>query len=412
MARILIVSSAHLSRNPRVVKEATTLAQAGHRVEVLTICNHPRWEAFDRALLASAPFCRTALDFLRPGFAARSAAFVWRLRTRLAREAVRRFRYESPWSLGPAGPLLRRALACPADLTIVHNELPAWIGVHLLQAGRRVAADFEDWYSENLSPSERRFRPLRLLRRIEETLLRQAAYTSAPSAVFSAALAQRFRCQPPLVLTNSGWLQPATVRAASARPMPRLVWCSQTVGPGRGLEEFLEIWGRTQRFSQITLIGEIREDYRNRLLAAVPPAARGRLAFQDYVSPNSLPSLLAQHDIGLALEASTPRNRDLAVGNKILQYLNAGLAVLATPTAGHREVLAEAIGAGVIVDFRSPEAMVPVLDGLLEEPGLLQAMQGAARMAAERRFCWNQEAPKLVAAVASALGASSCGPLH
>ena len=405
MARILIVSSAHLSRNPRVVKEATSLAQVGHEVEVLTISNYPPAEELDRALLAQAPFRRTTIDFLRPGPVARSASLVRRLHTRLAREAVRLLHHESPWSLGPAGPLLRQALARPADLTIVHNELPAWIGVRLLWAGRRVAADLEDWYSEDLLPSDRRSRPLRLLRLVEGTLLRQAAYTSVPSAVLAAALAEQYWAPIPLVLTNAAWLQPAPLRSPAGPHGPRLVWFSQTIGPGRGLEEFLGIWSRTLPPSRITLVGGAHPAYRDQLLAAVPPPLRSRVFFQELVPPDQLPALLAQHDVGLALEPATPRNKDLAVSNKILQYLNAGLAVLATATAGQREVLAEAAGAGEFIDLHSPATAHELLDGLLADDARLQAMQRAARVAAARRFCWECEAPKLVAAVAAALTA-------
>ncbi len=410
MARILIISSTHLSRNPRTFKEATTLGRAGHDVEVLTISNRRRSEELDRELLRGAPFQRTTLDFLQPAVAARAGGLWRRLRTRLARAAVRRLRRESPWSLGPAGPLFRLARDRPADLTIVHNELPAWIGMRLLEAGRKVAADFEDWYSEDLPPSDRAWRPLRLLRQIEAALLRQAAYASTTSDALAAALAERYRGKPPLVLTNSGPLQPAPSRDDGPRAVPRLVWFSQTIGPGRGLEEFLSLWSRTLRASRVTLIGEVRPDYRSRLEAGLPPDFRARLSFQAFAPPGRLPELLAGHDIGLALEPAGPPNKDLTISNKILQYLNAGLAVLATATAGHREVLKAAPDSGELLDLQAPVPAAALVDRLLADAARLRAMQVAARTAAEQRFCWEREEPKLLAAVETALAADPGAP--
>lgn len=37
---ICIVTSKHISYNPRVVKEADALTKAGHTVIVVTVCNH------------------------------------------------------------------------------------------------------------------------------------------------------------------------------------------------------------------------------------------------------------------------------------------------------------------------------------------------------------------------------------
>ena len=42
--KILILTSAHLCRNPRVVKEATTLGAAGYDVTVMSISVQPRFE--------------------------------------------------------------------------------------------------------------------------------------------------------------------------------------------------------------------------------------------------------------------------------------------------------------------------------------------------------------------------------
>ena len=65
---------------------------------------------------------------------------------------------------------------------------------------------------------------------------------------------------------------------------------------------------------------------------------------RDIVPNGELLSRISEHDIGLATEIPLIRNKDLTVSNKILHYLVAGLAVIATNTAGQREVAAQAPG--------------------------------------------------------------------
>ena len=186
--RILIITNGHLCRNPRPLKEAETLGRAGYDVTVLAVRNHAASEITDRDLLQGAPFRHESVDLL-PGFATgRVTVFQRRLLLWAARRAAAKTGLATIRALGPAGALLRRARRLPADLTIVHNEVPHWVGTRLLDDGRRVAADFEDWHSEDLLPAQRAQRPLGLLRRVEQTLLTQAVHTTTTSHALAAAL--------------------------------------------------------------------------------------------------------------------------------------------------------------------------------------------------------------------------------
>src|SRR6185369_12705024 len=102
---------------------------------------------------------------------------------------------------------LRRARAFPADLTIVHNEVAHCVGVRLLDAGRRVAADIEDWHSEDLLPQDRLRRPLALIRATECALLQRAAHTTTTSHALASGLQARYGGQRPEVISNSFPLQ-------------------------------------------------------------------------------------------------------------------------------------------------------------------------------------------------------------
>ena len=201
--------------------------------------------------------------------------------------------------------MLFSARAHAADLTIVHNEIAHWAGTRLLREGRRVAADIEDWHSEDLLPEARAHRPIGQLRAIERTLLHDCVYTTTTSAALAAALHATHGGRKPEVITNSFPLQAAPRRGAPGEP-PTLVWFSQTLGPGRGIEEFLAAWRATSQPSRVLLVGEAAPAYVAELLGALPAERRDRLTVQGLVAPDALPALLAQQDVGLALEPTSP----------------------------------------------------------------------------------------------------------
>jgi glycosyltransferase involved in cell wall biosynthesis len=401
MKSILIVTSGPLCRNPRVLKEATSLGNAGFDVTVATIANIERFEIYDRVLLNGAPFRVRALDRLPGQPARRLLALVERARSWAARRAIGSG-VERPESLGPYGALLRLSLSIRADLTIVHTELPFCVGVALQARGRAVATDFEDWHSRDLLPAARRGRPLRLLADAERVLMNRSVYTTAPSDAMAAALREAYGGPLPVVIPNTFPLQPEPRRIPRNSP-PSFFWFSQTIGEGRGLEEFVGGWALSKAPSSICLLGDVSDSFRDTLLGIVPPGRRELMKFLPITSPENLPSVIAEHDIGLALEHGFPESRNLTATNKIFQYLNAGLAVLATPTVGQREVLSMAPGCGELIDLGAPAALADQIDLMLSNPSQLAAMGSAARAAAVLHFSWEKSSPLLIEAVTTAI---------
>jgi glycosyltransferase involved in cell wall biosynthesis len=204
-----------------------------------------------------------------------------------------------------------------------------------------------------------------------------------------------------VVISNSFPLQPDPHRGAPGQP-PVFFWFSQTLGAGRGLELFLAAWRQTREPSRLVLLGQPTPGFDQRLLSRLPAEWHSRVAFLPLVPPADLPGVIARHDVGLALEQPFIVNRNLTITNKILQYLNAGLAVVASDTAGQREVLARRPEAGVIVEMHETTYLAETLDRLLADKGALIRRQAAARQLAEDTYCWERETPNLLALVARA----------
>lgn len=399
--KILILTSGPLCRNPRPLKEAWTLGESGYEVTVITVARDPNLEAMDRELLQRAPFRKSVVDLVGHAGRGWTRSFVQRTKTRIARSGVR-IGIQSAEAVGPHGALLRLARAHPADLTIAHTEVGLCVARDLATEGRRVAVDFEDWHSEDLLASDRAARPLRLLRQVELELLRHAVFCTTTSASMAAALQSVSNGPPPVVITNSFPLQPCPANRIPAQT-PSLLWFSQTIGPGRGLEQFIDAWSSSHTKSRLCLLGNVDQAYRAHLVQRAASHRRDAIEYLPIVPPWELPAVIARHDVGLALEAVSPRSRDLTITNKMLQYLNAGLPIIATRTAGQSEVLSRAPDAGVGIDLEETAAVAAQLDSLLTNRERLSSMARAARVAAETIYCWEREAPRLQAAVDAAL---------
>ncbi len=387
-----------------MLKEATALGNAGYEVTVLTVSWLPAYRNLDLDLVQGLPFHLQTVDFTDRSPRARILAMGWRARTRVARTLVRRFGWELPTALGPAGTLLRRARDIPSDLVIAHTELPLWIADRFLSEGRRVGIDLEDWHSEDLLPEDRKHRPIRLLRQVESDLLRRSTCTFTTSEAMADALVEAYGCPRPVVVRNVFPLQPVSriERPSGAGPV-NFIWFSQTVGPGRGLEEFLELWKRTSVPSRIHLLGETRDGYLQELTGSLEPARRQRILNHPPVPPRELPQHLTDFDIGLALELRQPRSRDLTITNKLFQYFNAGLAVVATGTTGQKEIMDRIPAAGLCLSESDLPSRAKQLDAFLADPGRICAAQTAARAAAVREYCWEKEQGRLLEAVDRAL---------
>jgi len=397
--RILIVTSGALSRNPRPAKEAVTLARAGYEVTVLRPSEGPHYDRLDEELKTDAVYRD---EFISPESGTR-ARTLDRLRRWLAIRALR-LGIEHPASVGASRTLLTRARKIPADLTIVHNEAALWAGMQLMREGRNVAGDIEDWYSQDLEEQDRRHRPLKLLERSEKIMLHHAAYVSTTSESMSAALHQRFGGNPAHVITNSFPLQPnPRNEQPTAEGPPTFFWFSQTVGPGRGLEAFLASWTQMSAPSRLVLLGQPSPGYLDHLLSPLSELQRKRVEVLNLVSPSALPQVIARHDLGLALEKATPANKNHTISNKILQYLNAGLAIVATATAGQSEVFQRSPGVGLLIGQEDSLNLARKLDALVLDRVRLSRCQKAARLLAEERYCWEIETPRLLKLVRDAL---------
>jgi len=274
----------------------------------------------------------------------------------------------------------------------------------------RVGVDFEDWFSEDLRADDGESERMRWLQELERRLARECAYAVTTSKALSDALAQHYSAPQPAVVYNVfPFAETGAVdniyRDRKNLSLPSIHWFSQTIGPGRGLEMFFEAARDVTVPFEVHLRGNVAANHAESFKQLIPLRMRERVFVHPTVPNDELLSRISEHDIGLALETSARASRNLSITNKLFQYLQGGLAVLATRTEGQVEVFNEAPGIGLLVDNDDTAGLANALSIFLADRQRLEAAQLASIRAAERTFCWERQRDAIIQRAARALAA-------
>ncbi len=127
---------------------------------------------------------------------------------------------------------------------------------------------------------------------------------------------------------------PPTARPRSATT--ELAWLSATIGPGRGLEDVFAAMHRLPTAVRLHLYGTLPGDYAGWFETHAGGLLRqGRVVLEPLPAADRVMATLARHNVGLTVDQNDCVNRSLTVCNKLFLYLQAGLACVASDTAGH-----------------------------------------------------------------------------
>jgi glycosyltransferase involved in cell wall biosynthesis len=392
--RLCLIGATHPCHNPRLIREADSLVEAGHQVRVVAPCFMPELEQKDRRLTVGRSWRLEQVDY-RPGSWRRLYPYVvTRGRQRLARQVFIRLgtTMAATRAYTPALPeLVRLAAREPADWFIAHSQ-PA-LPVAAAAAKRwnaRLGFDCEDVLAEVDNGAAH------IVRLIEGTYIPTCEYVTTPSQHIADRLGREYRVRDPVVLHNvfptrlAETLSPPAER--SVAPRLRLHWFGQTIGPGRGIEEAVEALGLLGNDAELHLRGTVAEGFRSftETLARRYQVV-DRVVFHPPVDHDELIATMGDFHVGLALERAQHGNYALTVTNKLFAYLLSGLAVAATDTPGQQTILGQIPEAGFLYSAGSVRDLAAGLRRWLQDPSALRNAQQAAWDAARRRFCWDVE---------------------
>jgi glycosyltransferase involved in cell wall biosynthesis len=383
----------HPSHNPRLLREADTLADAGYEVRVVSPSYMPELALKDQRQFAGRKWRLEQVDYSPVGWRGKTRSVVIRGRRRLAQSAFEKSGglKLAQYAYTAAFPELT-ALASrePADWFIAHAHAALPVAA---RAAKRWNAglgfDCEDLLT--MSGTD----PVDIVKLIEERYLPLCDYVSVPSQAMASQLVKWYGIPTPIVLYNvfplslaEGMLSPLQRRRAGNAL--RLHWFSQTIGEGRGIEEVIEAATLLDGDVELHLRGVPARGY-EAVISSLARRQGVKLKLHGLVDHDDLIKTMDQFDVGLALERPDHGNYALTVTNKIGSYLLAGLAVVATDTPGQREVLGRIPAAGVLYPAGSPQRLADALRPWLDDRQALAKVQQAAWDAARTRFCWDIE---------------------
>lgn len=405
MALAMVLSLSHIPADSRVLRQCRSLSGAGLDVvgigtaaldgsigsaepNVLrhhVLCGAPRWDAPARfraglRLLMNRPFLTEdrafALARQLPGI----DGLVSGARTFLA---------------SPAARAARIRLVVANDWT----SLPAAIAVH-----RETNASFH-YDTHELAVSEHWERRIwrllfpPLIRRIEETALKQARSVSCVSSGIARRLAETYKLAlPPAVVRNVPDKPPLAPKPVG-RPIK--VIYHGLLKSNRGLDDLLLSAARWSDEFHLTIRGRapnprFGEELRRRVASL---GLEARVAVVDATAPDQVICAANDADIGVFLPPIESLQNRYALPNKLFEYLHAGLMVIVPGGTDMGDLVAGA-GAGLALDPPAASRLAELFPSLT--PDLVMRHKEAAHAAAAQ-LCWATEQHRFLRALGLAI---------
>ncbi|MGE0702691.1 MAG: hypothetical protein AB7F99_02905 [Vicinamibacterales bacterium] len=395
--RVCLVTTGQPSTNPRAVKEADALSEAGYDVRLIGAHWAPWADAADRRLLASRQWPAEVIDWRResaPGLFWKS-----RIRHRAARACMALPGLSSMClssAVSRVTPELTKAASrVAAELFIAHNlgALPAaWTASR--RCGALLGFDAEDFHSGEFPPDEQSRRRT-AVERAERHYLPRCDYVTAASQGIAEAYATLSGSQPVVILNVFPLAsRPPARRPTGAHGPLTIYWFSQTIGPSRGLEDAVRAMGLLDDGEvELHLRGVWQAGYREQLTRVATHAgvSRDRLVSHDPGDADEMVRLAAAFDVGLAIEPGTTPNSDILLSNKVFTYLLAGNAVVLTRTSGQQRLLPSIDRCAVACDAGDERALALLLKAWARDRHALEDARAASWEYGTRRYNWDSE---------------------
>lgn len=397
--KIVLITTTQLSLNPRLIKEADTLVDAGHDVTVL-YAYWNKWGAeFDKSLMttkkwkavciAGDPEINWVIYFL--------SRVIHNLALKFSRKFKSKFLADSAISRSSFF-LKHAAKKYIADLYIGHNPgaLPAT--VLAAQVNKKFCGfDAEDFHRNEMSDNKKD--PDVILKTwLEDNYFPQLDFLSTSSSFIASAYKKLFPNIDFIVLMNvfpsiSNIPEPVY---NGHRPI-RLFWFSQTIGVKRGLEDIINALNLLKNYPfELHLLGYLPEETKINYIDKLINANMVQVFFHPPIPSDRLTSFSSQFDIGLALEPAFSANNDMALSNKIFTYIQGGLAIAASDTKAQYQLLSEFPSIGKFYQKGNANALADILLFYHQNRDKLVETRKAAFKAAKDELNWENESQKFL----------------
>jgi len=404
--------------NPRLVKEADALTEAGYKVLVIAP-DFSEWAA-----VADEEYLGRSWEIVeRPRYGPLSPRLkrISELARRLiAGFATQKLGIRTPWFVNaawhPATPLLvAAAKRHKADLYIAHlvAALPA-AAIAARHHNALYAFDAEDFHLGEFAVLPSNDSKKQLVKLIEGRYLADCAYVTAASPLIADAYSDTYGISIPNVVLNVFPLAQAPKCCppqGSISQTRSVYWFSNVIGPHRGLECAVEAICLALSKPHLFLRGAPLADYCRRLESIAHEGGAGeRLHFLPLGLPTDLARLAVEYDVGFVGEPGGTLNSQKCLSNKQFYYLLAGLPIVMSNTPAHRKFALGLEPAVLLYTANDPKSLAIAFDRLLMNPKALTEARNKASNLGQKQFNWDIEKHKLLAVVQQALNPNERKP--
>lgn len=403
--KIVLVTSGQPSINPRLVKEADSLAEAGYSVQVVYQYRSDWATALDEKLLPAKKWkahlvggspLKQKAAFLKSRIYYKIAQYLLKLfgpNNGIAEKAIGRCTSQ----------LEKKARMLKADLYIGHNlaGLPA-----ALKAAKsnnaKCGFDAEDFH-RNEQFDNPNHPDVRLKTYIENKYIPQLDYLSTASPLISEAYGKLYPQAKPHTLLNV-FAKP-NLKEKQENPVSplKLFWFSQTIGMGRGLEVAIKAMGLLKETAvELHLLGSCQPEIAASLqqLARENNVQEGCIHFYGPIPQEEIFGFASTFDIGLATETGQPKNRDICLTNKLFTYIQSGLAILASDTLAQKDFLKHYPNLGYVFKKDDEKELANCIASYINDKKLLQSHKKESLNMGNAPLNWETESLKFLQLIA------------
>jgi glycosyltransferase involved in cell wall biosynthesis len=401
---IVLITPGQPSVNPRVVKEADALVEAGYSVTVL-YCFWINWaQEADKTILSNAKW-----QYLQVGGTPNNGVFSYyltkiefKIYSLLQKYIGNKYGIAEKAQARCISSLLKAAKSIKADWYIGHNLGALSVVVKAAQYNNAKAGfDFEDYHrGESKSATSNQTKRAIYL---ENKYVSSLAYISTASPLITDQIKSDFPKYSKSVITVNNVFakkdQPHFVEKSMADNTLQLFWFSQTVGTGRGIELVIEaIRKLNDKDIYLTLIGrysqQVKEDFM--ILAG---DRYTNINFRGIVDPSDIIAIGATMDVGLALEQTMPFNRNICLTNKIFTYLQTGNALILTNTTAQTK-FQQQYEVGIICSSANVDEFSTAIKKYKQNMALLNKQKEKNWHLANDLLNWENESKKILEIIA------------
>jgi len=406
MKKVLFILSGNLSTTPRALKSILSISEH-YDCHILAVNRLDKWFAQDQALIQKHQLKVTFLHLGRKPFTQ------WFLATLIVKgsQLFYNFFKNNLWVNANASnkssallwQYLRRNRSANYSLILGHGAgalFPAWWLAGQLDIP--FILDVEDYHPGEYISSDAVNEKQRREFLMKKLLPQTAVLTTASPLIGKYTLDLIGGHSAHQVVLNSfprsEFISPKQERLG---PLS-LVWFSQKISFGRGLEQLFEALkmmddscNPNNSAISITLIGDLDLSFEEEVISPFQKSlVGGCLTVLTPMAQKDLHASLVNYDVGLALEIGKDLNNEIAISNKIMAYAQAGLFILATDTLAQTQFISENPEMGSCTG-QNPKALKESLMQLQENVEMIRAGK-SNRFESARTFAWEHESEKLL----------------